>query len=69
MVTQNYWAVLCLLPSKQDIILLATELKTAWRQDLQTVQTDVTTLQARMQTLEDSQASLKSLVSSIQSAL
>lgn len=47
---------------------LATELKTAWRQDLKTVQSDVATLQIRMQTLEDSQTSLKSLISSIQTA-
>lgn len=61
-------ALLSLLPSKQDMISLATELKTTWRQDLKVVQTDVSTLQSRMQALEDSQTSLQSQVSSIQSA-
>lgn len=61
-------ALLSLLPSKQDMLSLTTELKTVWSQDLKTVQTDVTALQTRMQVLEDSQASLKSLASSIQTA-
>lgn len=61
-------ALLSLLPSKQDMQILATELKASWQQDLQVVQTDISTLQDRMQTMEDSHASLQTQVASIQSA-
>lgn len=61
-------ALLSLLPSKQDMLTLATEMRASWQRDLHVVQTDVSTLQARVQTMEDSHASLQSQVSSLQQA-
>lgn len=52
-------ALLSLLPSKQDMHTLASELKTAWRQDLQTVQTEVDVLQTRVQKLEEIQTTMQ----------
>lgn len=59
-------ALLSLLPSKQHMCTLASDFKSAWRQDLQTVQTDVGELQQKVQRLEDSQASMQQLISSVQ---
>lgn len=61
-------ALFSLLPSKQDMQTLACDLKLAWRQDLQVVQTDFTALQNKVQKLEESQASMQQLISSIQTS-
>lgn len=58
-------ALLSLLPSKQDMCTLASDFKSAWCQDLQT---DVGELQQKVQRLEDSQASMQQLISSVQTS-
>lgn len=62
-------ALLFLLKSKQDMLTLANDLKTAWRQDLQVVQTHVNTLQDLVQKVKYSEALMQHLISTVQATL
>lgn len=61
-------ALLPLLPSKHDMHTLACDLKTAWQQDLQIVQTEVNTLQTGVQKLEDAQSSMQRALTTVQAS-
>lgn len=59
-------ALLSLLPSKHDMQTLACDLKSAWQHDLQAVQSEVDTIHARVQKLEENQSSMQQLLTTVQ---
>lgn len=61
-------ALLSLLPSKQDMQLLANDLKAAWWQDLRMAKSDILDLQDRVQKLETSHPSVQHLLSDLQAS-
>lgn len=62
------YALLSLLPSKHDMQTLDCDLKSACRQDLQAVRTEVDTLHTREQKLQETQTSMQKLLSTVQSS-